>query len=90
MKENEILNEYKGYSLFNDVEDKGLQERNRGVVLANLAENGMSGDKVRHSATADIIGYFQEIPDADKLGVLNVMKATLEDRNITISDVVMS
>jgi hypothetical protein len=90
MNENETLNEYKGYSLFNDVEDKELQARNRGVVLANLTEGGMQGDKVKHGATSEIVGYFQEIPVEQRQAALTVMMKTLEDRGITITDVVMN
>jgi hypothetical protein len=90
LESNEQVNEYKGYSLFNDIEDEALRLRNRGVVLANMAEMGMSGTNIKHGATADIIGYFSNVPVEDRQEVLAVMTDALAERGIKVTDVVLN
>jgi hypothetical protein len=89
MNEKETLSEYRGSSLFIDIEDATLRNNNRGAVLANMIEDGMSGTKIRHSATGDVIGYFANIPTEDRKEVLGCMETKLKERNITITDVGM-
>jgi hypothetical protein len=87
MKENETLSEYRGSSLFNDIEDATLRNHNRGAILANMVEDGMNGSKIKHSATADVIGYFANIPEEDRKDSLDAMEAQLKERNIKVMDV---
>ena len=47
-----------GYSLFDDIDDRGLQARNRAVVMKNLSED--RGDD-------DVKEYFNMIPEAERL-----------------------
>ena len=39
-------NEYKGYGLFNDIEDAVLRNRNQGVILANIATMNIREGKI--------------------------------------------
>ena len=89
MNVNETLNEYRGFALFNDVEDVELRNKNRGAVLANIIEDGMNGSKIRHAATADVIGYFSNIPEECRKETLTAMYAELSKRKINITDVSM-
>lgn len=89
MNVNETLNEYRGFALFNDVEDVTLRNKNRGAVLANIIEDGMNGSKIRHAATADVIGYFSNIPKEDRKIALADMYDELAKRNIKVTDVSM-
>jgi len=59
-----MKNEIYGYSLFNDLEDAALQERNRAVVMANIAEHYTKKDKISPKGASMIINYFNEIPVA--------------------------
>jgi len=88
MQEEKQINEYKGYSLFNDVEDPELRGFNRGTVLANMIESGQTGSKIRHDTTADILYYFSQVPEGERLIAITAMEEVLTDRGIKITDVV--
>ena len=85
----DVKNDYLGHSLFNDILAAPLRIKNRGVVLANMIEEGQVGDSIKHDATAKIIGYFGCVPDAEKSAVLASMNAALADRGISITKVSM-
>ena len=78
-------NDYKGYSLFNDIDSAFLRIKNRGTVLANMIETGQVGTSIKHDATADVIGYFGSIPDAEKSETLRSMQQELKTRGIEIT-----
>lgn len=59
-------NEYKTVSLFNDIEDVSLRNRNRAVILTNELERGFVKGKLTAKAAAFIMGYFSQIPKADQ------------------------
>lgn len=62
---------YKGFSLFNDIEQVELRNRNRAVVLANIASDNTDKKTKRVSIKGAglILGYFQNVLDADKKDV---------------------
>ena len=69
MNQENQANEYKGFGLFNDIEDSELRARNRAVVLSNMAEDYTNKTKKINTKGASLIlGYFMQIP--------------LEERNI--------
>ena len=60
---------YKGYSLFNDVLDVDLQRRNRAVVMSNMFEdNPDNSDKNTTSKTGALLifGYMSAVPAEDR------------------------
>lgn len=61
-------NDYKSYCLFNDIEDVELRNRNRAVVLANIAQDGSSPKtkRITEKAALLILGYFSHIEEADR------------------------
>ena len=60
-------NEYKGFSLFNEIQDKELRTRNRAVILANITEDNLTPNKrVTPKGAVLILGYFTCIPDEEK------------------------
>jgi len=63
-------NEFKGFSLFNDIEDEALRTRNRAVVLANIAEDHKTKEKrINPRGAALMLGYFASIPAEQRKGV---------------------
>lgn len=69
LQENQV-NEFKGFSLFNDIEDEELQARNRAVVLSNIAEDYTNKErKINAKGAALILGYFSLIPSSERLTV---------------------
>lgn len=61
-------NEFKGFSLFNDIEDIDLRTRNRSVVMANMAEDHIDRKTKRVSpkGAALILNYFSLIPTEER------------------------
>lgn len=63
-------NNYRGFGLFNEVEDKELQSYNRGRILVNIMEDNSDKDRnVNMKGVALVAGYFQQIPQEDREGV---------------------
>lgn len=53
--------------MFNDIEDKTLQARNRGVVMANLVEDNLTATKkISTLGTKLLLTYFSEVANEDK------------------------
>jgi hypothetical protein len=65
-KENTLSNEYRGFSLFNDIEDVGLRNRNRAVILTNIATNHSKNRKISPGGGGLMLGYFNSIPVTDR------------------------
>lgn len=59
-------NDYKGFALFNDIEDEALRVRNRGVVLANIAADNMTGSTINGKGAALVLGYFNQVPEHER------------------------
>jgi hypothetical protein len=58
---------FKGFSLFNDIEDVDLRNRNRAVVLTNIAEDNVRNKMISPKGASLILGYFGLInPDERK------------------------
>lgn len=54
------------YDLFNNIKDRGLRARNRGVILANIYEDSMVKGKLPPSGMKHLLSYFQAVPDEEK------------------------
>lgn len=66
------VNEYKGFSLFNDVEDVNLRTFNRARILVNIAEDYTNKQKrISGGGVGLIIGYFNQVPLAERSPVKN-------------------
>lgn len=60
------INDYKGFALFNDVEDAVLRSSNRGTVLSNIAQDNTRNDKISPKGASLILGYFSQIPKEER------------------------
>lgn len=61
------INEYKGFSLFNEIKDSELRTRNRAVVLANITEDNLTPNKrLTPKGAVLVLGYFTAIPEEEK------------------------
>lgn len=74
-------NEYNGYSLFNDVEDQALKQRNRAVVMANIAEQYTKAKKITLKGSSLIIGYFSCIPQEERKELEAKFTEVMKERN---------
>lgn len=79
-----MKNEMKGYSLFNDIEDPALRNRNRYVVLANMAETHTKQKKITEKGTFLILSYFNAIPEGDRFEVYSGFKAEMKRRGYNV------
>ncbi len=74
-------NEFKGYSLFNDVEDVELRNRNRAVILANIMEDNLTAKKkVTGKGSTLILGYFLNVPEVDRKSVRDKFAKAITER----------
>lgn len=60
---------YKGFELFSDIEDKNLRNRNRAVVLTNMASMHTKNKRINAAGAGLILGYFNLVPMEDKADV---------------------
>lgn len=60
---------FKGFALFNDVEDAELRNRNRAVVLTNIAVNHSKNGLVTPGAAGLMLGYFAKVAAEDRASV---------------------
>lgn len=81
MENNNKKNEINGYSLFNDIEDSDLQERNRAVVMANIAETYTTKGKITMRGVALITKYFNEIEDSLRQSLYSRFEKVMRERN---------
>ena len=79
-----MSNQIAGYSLFNEVEDKELQARNRANTMANIALDGRKGNDVTPSAFKHLIIYYQKIPFAERGKVFALFQKVLQERGFEI------
>lgn len=71
---------YKGYDLFDSIDDKELRIRNQSVVLANIAQDNSKGKTITPRAAAIILGYFGQVPAEDRFLVRESFTKTMMDR----------
>lgn len=72
--------EYKGFSLFFDIEDSELRSRNQAVVLANMAESNSKNRKISPNGAGLIIGYFDRIPKEERKTVYDKFVSEMKSR----------
>lgn len=83
----EANNKYKDVSLFNDVENRTLRNRNRGVVMGNYAMDGRERNKntISPKASANLLGYFKEIPVEERKEVMQFFLDYLAENGYTVT-----
>lgn len=79
-----MKSEVRGYSLFNDIEDSQLRNRNRYVVLSNMAEAHTKHKKITEKGTFLILSYYNEIPPEDRKEVYDGFKAEMKRRGYDV------
>ena len=72
--------EYKGFSLFFDIEDSALRSRNQAAVLANMAESNSKNRRITPNGAGLIIGYFDKIPKEERKTVYDKFVVEMKAR----------
>lgn len=75
------MENFKGYPLFNDLEDKALQTRNRAVIMANIIEQNTKKKLITPKGTALVIGYFNCVPTEDRKDVEAAFTQQMKERH---------
>lgn len=78
------INNYKGFELFNDIEDDTLRTRNRAVVLANIAEDHTKDRRINTKGAALILGYFGAIPNEERKAVKDKFVNDMQQRGFAL------
>jgi hypothetical protein len=76
---------FKGFALFSDIEDPALRSRNRGVVMANIAETYSKNQKITPNGAALIFGYFQAIKPEDRADTEVAFVKSMKERGFVIT-----
>lgn len=76
---------YKGYHLFNLVDDLETRANNRGAMLCNIYEEFSRADGTSSShAMALIMGYFNEVPEDERDRVREFFIVHANDRGFAV------
>lgn len=75
---------FKGFDLFNDIEDVILRTRNRAVVLANMAEDHTKSKLISPKGAALILGYFQCVPVEERQMVTEKFQSNMKERGFEL------
>lgn len=86
MTQNQKNNEFKSYSLFNDIEDEAIRNRNRAVVLANIAEDNTDrkSKRINIKGSTLILGYFNCVDEADRHSVMSQFAENMRSRGFAL------
>lgn len=85
MIENNKRTAYKGFCLFNDIEDYALKTRNRAVVLANMADDNSEARRINAKGAALILGYFQQIPSDEREDAKKAFSENMVERGYLLT-----
>ena len=86
MTQKQKYNDFKTYSLFNDIEDVELRNRNRAVVLCNMAEDHIDrkSKRVSMKGAALILGYFNHVAEEDRDDVKDQFAVMMQQRGFAL------
>ena len=84
MQEQQQKNDYKGFSLFNDIEDVSLRNRNRGVIMANILEDNFFKGKVSAKGASLLINYVECIPQDQRKATMASFVEQANERGFKI------
>ena len=79
------MTQFKGFDLFNDIADVDLRNRNRAVVLANIAEDNTRNRLISPGGAGLILGYFKQIPEQERDDVRRRFVINMKERGYEIA-----
>lgn len=71
---------FKGFALFSDIEDVALRNRNRAVVLANMAQDHCKNNLISPNGAGLILGYFKAVPAEEREGLMPIFLQQMKER----------
>ena len=84
-EEKKTINKFKGYSLFKDIEDVALRDRNRAVVMSNMCEQNTKDKKINGRGISLVAGYFRLLPKEERSSVLSKFEIFMGERGFAKS-----
>lgn len=80
-------NEYKGFSLFNDIEDIALRMRNRSVVMCNMAADyaDKRTKRISPKGASLILNYFASVPANERDATKNLFAEEMKTRGFILA-----
>ena len=75
---------FKGFSLFNDIKDIDLRNRNRAVVLANIAADNTRNKLISPKGASLILGYFGLVPPEERDEVKDLFTIRMLETGFTL------
>lgn len=84
------MNDFKGFGLFSDVDDKKAQTSNRARMLLNIVEDNQSKGKFNMKAVALSTGYIRSIPPEDQRAVLNEFVEQMKKKGYELTNTVQA
>lgn len=76
---------FKGFSLFNDIADIDLRNRNRAVVLANIASDNTRNKLISPKGASLILGYFGLIDPTERDEVKDLFTIRMLETGFVLS-----
>lgn len=80
-----MQNNYKGFCLFNDIEDQELRSDNRAKVLANMFQDNSDNAKTTPKGAQLILGYFQTLPEGERAVVQQKFIKQMAERGFRLT-----
>lgn len=81
MSQNDKEGTYRGFDLFNDIEDVGLKAHNRAAIMSNICEAHTKKGKITPGGAGLAIGYFNSIPVEERKTTFDKFMTTMAGRN---------
>lgn len=81
-------NNFKGFSLFNEVEDSTMRAYNRARLMVSMMEDNV--DKVTKKVTAKgshlVLQYFAQIPENERVDATKQVELIFQKKGINVSE----
>lgn len=74
------MKDYKGYALFDEIEEQELRVRNNAVTMANIFEDNLLGKTISPKGGGLLLGYFDKVKDFDKALVVKAFRNSMKER----------
>lgn len=74
------MNEFQGYSLFNDVEDKELRTYNRARVMKTMMLDNQVDRNVTAQGVYKLMTYMDKIPEDERRAVYHKLEELLQQK----------
>lgn len=73
-------NNYKGYPIFNEIEDQKLRVRNCAVIMANIFEDNTVGKVISQRGASLLVGYMKNVQVFDRKLLVEEFKRQMKER----------